>query len=78
MKLNVDVYLHLPSSALFPIYKKINNWNSGKVYVVICGGLLVACGRLLVFCGRLWSLPVLVITVTNGIPKKSLGMALGS
>ena len=61
MNLNVDVYLS--SSDLFPIYKKLNNWNSGKVYLVVCGGLwwfvvvcwrfVVVCGRLLVVCGRL-------------------------
>ena len=42
------------------LQKKKNNWNSEKVYsvvcgclLVVCGGLLVVCGRLLVFCGRL-------------------------
>ena len=53
MKLNVDVYLHLSSSASFPIYKKINNWNSENVCLVVCGCLVVVCGRLLVVSGRL-------------------------
>ena len=49
--------------------KNINNWNSEKVYLVVCryllvvcshmlvvcGRLLMVCGRLLVVCGRLWS-----------------------
>ena len=34
--------------------RKINNWNSEKVYLVVCGRLLVICGRLLLVCGRLW------------------------
>ena len=34
--------------------KKINNWNSEKVYLVVCSRLLVICGRLLLVCGRLW------------------------
>ena len=59
VKLNVDVYLHLWSSVLFPINKKkLNNWNSEKAYLVVCG-------RLLVICGGLWSLHVLVTTRTN-------------
>ena len=42
------------SSRLVSISQKtLNNWNSEKVYLVICG-------RLLVVCGRLWLLPVLV------------------
>ena len=53
MKLNVDVYLHLSSSASLPICKKINNWNSEKVCLVVCGCLVVICGRLLVVSGRL-------------------------
>ena len=50
VKLNVDVYLL--SSTLFPIYKKKNNWNSEKVYLVARDCLLVICGCLLVICGR--------------------------
>ena len=38
----------------FLFMKKLNNWNSEKVYLVVCGCLLVVCGRLLVVCGRLW------------------------
>ena len=57
VKLNVDVYLYLSSSALFPFHKKtLNNWNSEKVYLVICS-------RLLVVCGCLWLLPVLVTSL---------------
>ena len=37
----------------FQFMKKLNNWNSEKVYLVVCGCLLVICGCLLVFCGRL-------------------------
>ena len=53
MKLNVDVYLNLSSSASFPIYKKINNWNSENVCLVVCSCLVVVCGRLLVVSSRL-------------------------
>ena len=35
------------------------------LFVVVCDHLLVVCGRLLVVCGRLWSLPVLVTTLTD-------------
>ena len=35
------------------LQKKNNNWNSEKVYFVVCGSLLVICGRMLVVCGRL-------------------------
>ena len=31
--------------------KKLDNWNSEKVYLVVCGCLLVVCGPLLVVCG---------------------------
>ena len=45
----------LPCSQLFPIFtKKLNNWNSEKVYLFICGCLLVVYARLLVVCARLW------------------------
>ena len=44
----------------FQFTEKVNNWNSEKVYLVVCGCLRVACGvllmvccRLLVVCGRL-------------------------
>ena len=39
----------------FQFTKKINNWDSEKVYLVVCGCLLVICGLQLVVCGRLWS-----------------------
>ena len=70
MKLNVDVYLHLPSSTSFPIYEKIKKLEFGKGLfgslqfgsLVVCGRLLVVYGRLLmvggrflVFVGGLWS-----------------------
>ena len=48
--------------------KKIMKWNSEKVYLVVCGCLLVVCGRLwsfvvvcwwfLVVCGGLWGFVV--------------------
>ena len=37
----------------FQFTKKINNWNSEKVYLVVCSCLLVVCGRLVVVCGCL-------------------------
>ena len=46
MRLNVDVYLHLSNSALFPIYEKNKQLGFGK-------GLF---GRLWLFAGDLWSL----------------------
>ena len=52
VKINVNVYLHLSISDLFPNYKKIINWNSKKVLV---GGFLVACGGLWSFACGLWS-----------------------
>ena len=42
----------------FQFMKKLNNWNSEKVYLVVCG-------RLLVVCGGLW-LFVLVTTQNKG------------
>ena len=35
----------------FQFTKKLNNWNSEKVYLVVCGCLLVVCSRL---SGGLW------------------------
>ena len=46
VRLNVDVYLHLSNSALFPIYEKNKQLGFGK-------GLF---GRLWLFAGDLWSL----------------------
>ena len=37
----------------FQFTKKLNNWNSEKIYLVVCGCLLVVCGCLLVVCGIL-------------------------
>ena len=37
----------------FQFTKKLNNWNSEKVCLVIRGCLLVVCGRLLVVSGHL-------------------------
>ena len=46
----------------FQFTKKLDNWNSEKVYLVVCvcllvvyGHFLVICGSLLVVRGRLWS-----------------------
>ena len=39
----------------FQLTKKFKNWNSKKVYLVVCRCLRVVCGCLLVVCGRLWS-----------------------
>ena len=52
--------LHLVSSL-----RKLNNWNSVKVYLVVCGCLLVICGRFLMVCGRLWSFPVFMSWMLN-------------
>ena len=41
----IDVYLHL-SLPRFQFTKKIKNWNSEKVYLVICRCLLIVCGSL--------------------------------
>ena len=41
------------ASPCFQFTKKLNNWNSEKVYLFVCGYLLAVCGRLLVVCGRL-------------------------
>ena len=38
----------------FPFTKKLNNWNSEKLYLFICGCLLVVYARLLVVCACLW------------------------
>ena len=65
MKLNVDVYLHLSSSASFPIYKKNKyltfrkgSFRRGLLvvcdrFLVVSGYLLVVCGCLMLICGRL-------------------------
>ena len=37
----------------FQFTKKLNNWNSEKVYLVVSGYLLVFLGRLLVVCSHL-------------------------
>ena len=42
------------ASPCFQFTKKLNNWNLEKVYLFVCGYLLVVCGRLLVVCGYLW------------------------
>ena len=43
----------------FQFTKKINKWNSQKVYLVVCSCLLVIFGRLLVVCGHfMWLLVV--------------------
>ena len=39
----------------FQFTKKLNNRNSGKVYLVVRGCLQVDFGRLLVVCSCLWS-----------------------
>ena len=39
------------------LQKKKNNWDSEKVYLVVCSCLLVVCSRLLVVSGRLWLFP---------------------
>ena len=38
----------------FQFTEKWNNWNSEKVYLVVCHCLLIVCGCLLVVCDRLW------------------------
>ena len=38
----------------FQFTKKLNNWNSEMVYLVVCGCLLGVCVCLLVICGGLW------------------------
>ena len=64
--LKVYRYVYKMVHFQFQFIKKLNNWNSEKVYLVLCGGLLVAarslwwfvffcwwfCFRLLVICGR--------------------------
>ena len=42
-----------PRHFQFKIKLKLNNWNSEKVCLVVCGCLVVVCVRLLVVCGRL-------------------------
>ena len=37
----------------FQFTKTLNNWNSEKVRLVVCGCLLVVCGRLVVVCSCL-------------------------
>ena len=66
MKLNVDVYLYLPSSASFPIYKKIKKLKFrkdlfGRLWVLagslwsFVGGLRSFAAGLRLFTGSLWS-----------------------
>ena len=48
--------------------KKLNNWNSEKVYLVVCGRLLLIFGRLLKVCDYFCSFmvaPALVTTFTR-------------
>lgn len=53
VKLNINVYLYLfQTPSHFQFTKTLNNWISEKVYLVICGRLLLICGTLLVVCGR--------------------------
>ena len=49
MPMLVYIYQTLPR---FQCTKKMNNWISGKVYLVACSSLLVVCNCLLVVCGR--------------------------
>ena len=68
VKLNVDVYLHLSRSVLFPKNKKLESgkglfgrlwwfagglWSFAGVFLVVSGHLLVVCGCLLVVCSCL-------------------------
>ena len=66
MKLNVDVYLYLPRSASFPIYKKIKKLKFrkdlfGRLWVLagslwsFVGGLRSFAAGLRLFTGSLWS-----------------------
>ena len=65
--LKVYTYVYKVVHFQFQFIKKLNNWNLEKLYLVLCGNLLVAasslwwfvffcwwfCFRLLVICGRL-------------------------
>ena len=42
------------ASSCFQFTKKLNKWNSGKVYLLVCGCLLLVCGCLMVVYGGLW------------------------
>ena len=46
--------MSLSDSTLLLIYKKLNDWNLGKVRLVVCGCLLVVSGHLLLVCCHLW------------------------
>ena len=47
------MFIYLCQAALcFQFSKKLNNRNSGKIPLVVCGCLLVVYGRLPVVCGR--------------------------
>ena len=35
------------------LQKTLNNWNSEKIYLAVCGRVLVVCGLFLVVCHRL-------------------------
>ena len=47
--------------------KKLNNWNSEKVYLVIYGCLLVVYGRLLLVSGRLLVVCGRLLEVCGGL-----------
>ena len=58
----------------FQFTRKLNNWNSEKVYLVVCGCLMVFCGRLLgvcvhllVVCGRLLAACGHLLMVCDGL-----------
>ena len=53
IRLHSDVFIYICQALPhFQFVKKLNNWNSEKVYLVVYGCLLVVCSRLLVVCSR--------------------------